>query len=179
MGRLAYRVVHVEIAPDRAHHHLTGVQSNADLDRHALVATHAFGVPLHGLLHAQGGIARADCVILVGHGCPEERHDPVAHHLIHRALVAMDGLHHSLEDRIENLARFLGIAIGEELHGALEVGEEDRDLLALALERGFRREDLLGEMLRGVGLGRGEARLSWRFRRHRCPAPVAELRTGW
>jgi hypothetical protein len=31
------------------------------------------------------------------------------------------------------LARLFGIAVGEQLHGALEVGEEDRDVLALAL----------------------------------------------
>ena len=67
----------------------------------------------------------------------EQRHDAVAHHLVDGALVAMDGLHHPLEDGIEELARLLGIAVGEQLHRALEVGEEDGDLLALALEGGL------------------------------------------
>jgi hypothetical protein len=36
---------------------------------------------------------------------------------------------------------------------ALQVSEKDGDLFALALERRLRREDLLGEVLGGVGLG--------------------------
>jgi hypothetical protein len=43
--------------------------------------------------------------------------------------------------------RVLGIAVGEQLHRALEVGEEDRDLLALAFQRGSGGQDPLGEML--------------------------------
>ena len=89
-------------------------------------------------------------MILVGERRAEERHDAVAHHLVHGALVAVDGLHHPLEHGVEELARLLGIAVGEQLHRALEVGEEDGDLLALALEGGLGGEDLLGEVLGGV-----------------------------
>ena len=88
----------------------------------------------------------------------EERHDPVPHHLVDRALVAMDGLHHPRENGIENRARLLGVAIGEQLHGALEVGEEDGHLLALALEGGLGGEDLLGKVPRCVGLRGAESR---------------------
>jgi len=42
-------------------------------------------------------------------------------------------------DRIEDLARFFRIAIGEQLHRTLQVGEEDGTLLALALECAVRR----------------------------------------
>ena len=91
-------------------------------------------------------------MVLVGERRAEQRHDPVAHHLVDGALVAVDGLHHALEHGIEELARLLGIAVGEQLHRALEVGEEHGDLLALAFERGLRGEDLLGEVLRGVGV---------------------------
>ena len=48
----------------------------------------------------------------------------------------MHRLHHVLEDGVEELARLLGIAVGEQLHRALEVGEEHGDLLALTLEGG-------------------------------------------
>jgi hypothetical protein len=82
-------------------------------------------------------LARTDGVVFVGDRRAEQRHDPVAHHLVHRALVAVDGLHHELENGIENLASLLGVAVGEQLHRALEVGEEDCDLLALALEGGW------------------------------------------
>src|SRR4029450_2988512 len=54
----------------------------------------------------------------------------------------------------------------------LLVGEEDGHLLALALQCVFGGENLLGEVLRGVGLGGGTARPS------RSPALVAELGSG-
>jgi len=53
----------------------------------------------------------------------------------------VDGLHHPLEDGIEEIPCFLRIAIGEELHGALEIGEQHRDLFALAFEGGLRVKD--------------------------------------
>ena len=68
----------------------------------------------------------------------------------------MHGLHHPFEDRIENLACLLRITVGQQR--TLQVGEEDRDLLALALERGLGGEDLLDEVLGRVGLGRCEPR---------------------
>ncbi len=152
-------VVHVQIAADGAHDDLAGVQADADLDGDALRAADLLGVALDRLLHPQRGIAGADRVVLVGERRAEERHDPVAHDLVDGALVAVDGLHHALEHGVEELARLLGIAVGEQLHRALEVGEEHGDLLALALQGGLGGEDLLGEVLGGVGLRRGEPRL--------------------
>jgi hypothetical protein len=35
----------------------------------------------------------------------------------------MHGFHHNFKDRVEDLARFLGIAVREQLHRALEVGK--------------------------------------------------------
>ena len=99
----------------------------------------------------------------------------------------MDGLHHPLEHGIEELARLLGVPVGEQLHRALEVGEEHRDLLALALEGGLRGEDLLGEVLGGVatqGLERVRA-VGWpaaagarTSRRIACPAQVLRHTAG-
>ena len=68
----------------------------------------------------------------MGHGRSKESHDPVAHHLVHRALVAVNGFHHPLEDGVEDFARLLGIPIGEQAHRAFEVGEEHGDLFALS-----------------------------------------------
>jgi hypothetical protein len=55
--------------------------------------------------------------------------------VIYRVFAAVNSLHHELEHGIQDLARLLGIAIGEQLHRALEVGEEHGDLLSLTLER--------------------------------------------
>jgi hypothetical protein len=86
----------------------------------------------------------------MGQGRAEERHDPVAHDLVDGAFVTVDGLHHVLEDRVQEPTRLLGITVGEQLHRALEVGEEHGDLLAFALEGGLGGQDLLDEMLRRV-----------------------------
>ena len=110
-------------------------------------APHLVRVRLHALLHPECRVACPHCMVLMGQRRAEQRHDPVAHHLVDGALVAVDGLHHPLEDGVEKLAGLLGVAVGEQLHRALQVGEEHRDLLALALERGLRGEDLLGEVL--------------------------------
>jgi hypothetical protein len=96
-------------------------------------------------------------VVLVCEWGAEERHDPVTHHLVHGALVAVHGVHHPFEHWIEDSARFLRITVGEQLHGALEVSEEDSDLFAFAFEGGAGREDALGEVVGRVGVGRRES----------------------
>jgi len=163
MCRLADgRVVHVEIAANGADDDLARVEPDPDLHVHAVRAARVLRVTRHQVLHPQGRVARSHRVILMGERRAEERHDPVAHDLIDGALVAVDRLHHPLEYRIEDLPRVLGIALGEQLHRAFQVGEEHRDLLALALEGGLRREDLLGKVLGRVGRRRLELR---RYRR--------------
>src|SRR5262249_59089040 len=82
-------VVHAQVATDGAHHHLAGVEADTD--------ARVCRVALHGLLHAEGGVAGAYRVVLVGHRRAEERHDPVAHHLVHGALVVVHGFDHALE----------------------------------------------------------------------------------
>src|SRR5260370_13395760 len=82
----------------------------------------------------------------------KEGNNRVAHHLVDGTLVAVDGLHHAFQDGVEKLASLLGIAVGEQLHRALEVGEEDRDLLTLAFQGCLRGKDLLGEVLRRIRL---------------------------
>ena len=156
MRRLAHcRVVHTQIATDRPHDHFTGVQADPNVDRDTLDPAHAVAVAPHRFLHPQRGVTGTNGVIFVRQRRTEQRHDAVTHHLVHRALVAMDSFHHQLEDGIEEPARLLGIPVGEQLHGPLEVGEKDRHLLALTLERPLRREDLHGKMLRRVALGGG------------------------
>ena len=158
MGRLPDGgVVHVEVTADGPHDHLAGVEPHANLHGCAAAALDLVRVEVHPALHSQRGIAGADRVVLVPDRRSEQRHDPVAHHLVDGALVVMDGLHHPFEHRVEELPGLLGVAVGEELHRALEVGEEHGHLLALAFEGGLRGEDLLGEVLGGVGLGAGRA----------------------
>ena len=109
--------------------------------RHPLLAIAAQG------LHSQGGVTGAHGVILVGHGCPKQRHNAVAHDLVHRALVAMHGGHQVLQDRVEEVPSFLEVAVGDQLQGALDVGKQHRDLFALACQVAAGRQNLLGQVL--------------------------------
>jgi hypothetical protein len=167
----------VEVASDGTDHHLSRVQAYPDLNRHALRPVNLLGISRYRLVHPERREAGTDGVVLVGDGGAEERHDAVAHHLVDRALVAVDGLHHPLENGVQQLARLLGVTVGQKLHGALQVGEEHGDLFALALERALRRQDLLGEVLGSVGVRRPEATCSGRGA-HSVPALQAELRAG-
>src|SRR5262249_41220789 len=110
MGGLAYgRIVHAEIAADGADHNLPRVDPDADLHLHALLPAKLMRVAPHHLLHPEGGIAGPNRVVLVAERRAEERHDAVAHHLIHRALEAVYGVHHPPEHGIEDLTRLLGV----------------------------------------------------------------------
>src|SRR5262245_13090514 len=70
-------------------------------------AAHAVRVARHRRLHPKRRVACSKRVILVRNRCAEQRHDPVAHHPVHGALVPVDGLHHVLDDGVEELARLL------------------------------------------------------------------------
>jgi len=81
-------------------------------------------------------------VVLLRQRRSEQGHDAIAHHLVDRAVVVMDRLHHALQDRVEKLAGLLRVAIRQQLHRALEIGEQHRDLLAFALHQDSLRQVL-------------------------------------
>src|SRR5262249_44849451 len=159
------RVVHVEVGAYGADDYLSRVQPDPDADRNAL-RTHLVRVRLDRLLHPERRITRPHRVVFMGERRPEKGHDSVAHDLIHHALVAVDGLHHPLEHRIQDFSRLLGVAVGKQFHRALEVSEKHRHLLALALKGALGGEDLLGQVLGGVAFGRRIARGGGCLRRH-------------
>ena len=73
-------------------------------------ATHFGAIAAHGLLHGQRRITGTHGVILMRHWRAKQRHDAVAHDLVHRALIAVHGRHQALQHRVEELTRFLGVA---------------------------------------------------------------------
>ena len=84
----------------------------------------------------------------------EQRHDAVARVLVNRTLVAVHTVRKNRKETIEDLMPRLGVELPGKLHGTLYVGEHHRHLLALAFERGTRRQYFLGEMFRCIGLRR-------------------------
>jgi hypothetical protein len=89
-------VVHAEITADRADDDLPRVQADANLHLHSVRAPRLVRVAPQRLPHPQSRIARTHSVILVRHRGAEQRHNPVTHDLVHRALVAMHRFHHAL-----------------------------------------------------------------------------------
>jgi hypothetical protein len=64
--------------------------------------------------------------------------------MVHRAFIAVHRFHHLLDHSVKKFARFLRIAIREQLHRSLHVRKQDRNLLALAFKSAFGSENLLG-----------------------------------
>ncbi len=117
--------------------------------------------------HLERGRAGALGVVLVGDRGAEERHDAVAGVLVDGPLVAVDAVREDPEEAIEETMPFLGIDALGELHRARDVGEEDGDRLALALERALVRR---GSSRRGGAACRSAAR-------GRPPAPPGARRS--
>ena len=59
-------------------------------------------------------------MILVRNWRPKQGHNAIAHDLVHCPFVVMHRRHHVLQHRVEKLARLLGVAVGEQCHGALQ-----------------------------------------------------------
>ena len=93
-------------------------------------------------------------MVLMSQRRAEQRHDAVAQHLIHRALVVMDRVHHVLDHRVEEPAGPPRDPGWSGARARSEIGEEDRDLLALPFDRRARGENSLGQVARSVCDGR-------------------------
>jgi len=139
------RVLDVSLANRQgAHHHLARVHPDPRLDGHRARRTQLRRVAPHLLLQAQ---RRVECplrVILVRHRRAEQGEDAVASRLRYVAVVPVDGLHHQLQRRIDDGARVLGVELLQQLDRALDVREQRRDGLALAV-RPFVRGDRCGD----------------------------------
>ena len=112
------RVAHVQAVAADVERDLARIEADANLDRHAVRALHVVAVMADEIEHRQRGMAGAHRMVLPGDRRAEQRHDAVAHDLAHGAAEFLDGVAHVLQRRIEQLARFLGVAIGDELQSS-------------------------------------------------------------
>ena len=138
---------------------------DADLDAEG--AARLGGVDLHRPLDRQRRVAGAHGMVLMRDRRAEQRHDAVAHDLVDRALVAMHGIHHDADRAVEDAARFFRVGAFDDRERALDVGEQHRDVLALARQSRPGIEDALGEVAAACRrrAARAERRLPlWRRR---------------
>ena len=145
------RVVHMQVVANRPHHHLAGVEADAQAQLQAAAAAHRLSGGLHGRLHGQGGIAGAQGVVFVGNGGAKQGHNAVAEHLVHRALEAVHGLHHQVDGGIEELLRGFGVEATDEFRRVFDVRKQHGHLLAFAFQRLAAGADLVAEMGWRVG----------------------------
>jgi hypothetical protein len=123
------------------------------LERQALVAPQDDGIVGERPLDFERGVQRPAGMVLVGNGRSKERHDAVAGELVDGALPAVDGIPHELEGAVHDDMELFRVERAGQLGRALDVHEEDRDLLARAAQRAPFLQDALGEVVRGVGGG--------------------------
>ena len=50
-------------------------------------------------------------MVLMRQGRAKQRHDAIAHDLVHRAFIAMHGRHHTFQDRVEQVPCLLRVAV--------------------------------------------------------------------
>jgi hypothetical protein len=132
------RVFRMTSGLDRAHHHFARVHPDPRLDRNPAIRAQTLGVAAQLLLHRERRMKCALRMVLVRGGRAEQGEDSVAGRLRNVAAVAMHRRHHKLQHRVDDRARLLGIEIAHQLCRALDISEQRRDGLALALERVLR-----------------------------------------
>ena len=125
---------------------------HADLD--AVGAALRRGLGLHGALDRERRVAGAHGMVLVRDRGAEQRHDAITQDPVDRAFVAMHGVHHDAERRVQDAPRVLRIDVLDQRERAFDVGEQHRDLLALALQRRARAQDAFGQMSGRAGRDR-------------------------
>src|SRR5713226_2399482 len=103
-------------------------------------------MPLRLFLHAQGGIERAVGMILMSDGSAKKGKDAIAGGLSDVAVIAVDGVHHELESRVDDGASFFRVEVLNQIHRAFNVGEEGSNSFALTVREGTRfHRRLLGQ----------------------------------
>jgi hypothetical protein len=146
-------VVHAQVAADLPDHDLARVDPHTHGEVQPPLDPQLVRVAPQLVAQVERRIARPLGMVLMGDGCPEERHDAVAGVLVDGALEAVDAVRQDLEEAVEDAVPLLGVHLLGQLQGALHVSEEHGHLLALALERRLALEDLLGQVLGGVVAG--------------------------
>jgi hypothetical protein len=102
-------------------------------------------IPPHLLLHLKRRIQCPLGMIFMRNGRSEQGKDAIAQGLRDIPFVAVHGVHHQLQSRIDNRSGLFGIESFDQCSRAFEIGKQRRDRLTLPLRQG-RFADALGQM---------------------------------
>ena len=147
-------VVHAQVVADAPHDHRSGIDAEPQPEIDTQLPPDLPAIAADGLVDGEGGVDGAERVVLQRDGGAEERHQPIAEELVHRALVAMDRLGHEPQDAVHDLVHRLRLELGGQPRGIDQVAEHDADLFPLPLHRPPRGQDPIDEVLRRVGVRR-------------------------
>ncbi len=128
-------VVVAQVVADAADDDLAAVQAHAHRQVETVRQAQLVGIAAHFLLHLQGGVGGVAGVILERARRAEQRHDAVAGVLVDRALEGVDDAREDAEEAVENLVPEFRAGLLGQPGRSLDVGEQHRHALALALER--------------------------------------------
>ncbi len=126
-------VVTAALAADRPGDDLAGVDPDPHREVEPVLAAQLRRVLGDVVEHPQRREAGAPGVVLVGDRGAEDGHDPVAGEFVDGALEAAHLVGEDREEALHDPAPLLRVVLLGQVHRALDVGEEHRDLLALAV----------------------------------------------
>src|SRR5215472_7228919 len=168
---------------DRADHHLASVNPHPALQRIAAIGDELGRITPQLVLHPQSGIQGPLRMILMRQRRAEESENAIPCGLHNVAVIAADRVDHQLESGIDDGARLLRVEFLLKFGRALDIREQRRHGLALAVGRCAGTWWTFGQYAHGRTrvTRRGE-----RFRLRRRDFPdealatfAAELGTGW
>jgi NAD(P)-dependent dehydrogenase (short-subunit alcohol dehydrogenase family) len=140
------RVCHAPLGAGEARDQRAGGDADADPDLDAAPAGLLAAELVHELEHVERRGHRAEPVVRPRQGRAEDRHQPVAQHLIHDAAVGADGVEHERVVAVQQLDRLLRRETLGDPGERPDVGEHDAGLDVLAPERQARGQELLGDL---------------------------------
>ena len=126
-------ILEVELMSCRPYHQLARTQPDPDLDGVSRGRTARLVLTGHGM-DCFGGETRSQRVVFLSARNPEQGHDAVAEHLVHRTAKTMNRVDHDLEYAEKTLVGILRVMVHDQAGRLRDVGEQDRHELALAVE---------------------------------------------
>src|SRR6266851_5110250 len=128
------RVLGVPARVDHAENYFTGVDADADLDSRPALLFELLATTAKCVAHRERRVQRALWMVLMCDRRAEQCKNPVARRLHNVTVVAMRRVDHQLECRIDDRARLLRIEVAHHFGRILDVREQRRHRLALALD---------------------------------------------
>src|SRR5262249_34926524 len=130
-----WRVLGVRIARFQgADDHLTRVYAYANFYRYPARLEKSVAITANFLLHPESSVKRALRMVLVRRRSSEQSEDPVSGAL-YVAIVAAGSIDHNFQSRVDDGPGLLRVEVLLQLGRTLDVSEQDRYELALAVDR--------------------------------------------